>query len=152
MSKDNKFSVYYDDQPHDAVSKIDSILNQFGINIIDVTEDGSEILEYEVIKTSTEEETKGYLVETGHNSGYENSFFVKTEDEAIEEVHDFFLSYDFEIIDGKPYDAGNDDGENGGFEAFGDQWKVIEHNGEFKVTRFVHCDGDGPVGSYRENG
>ena len=63
-----------------------------------------------------------------------------TYEDAVEETHKFFLSYDFELRGGKPFDEGNDDGKAGGFECFCD---VKIHNG--KVAQFMHCYGDGPV-------
>jgi len=159
MEKDNKFTVYYDDQPHEAVSKIESILKQYGISILDITEEDSEFLEYEIFKNETYEDVKGYLVETGHDSSYATSIFVKTYDEAVDTVHQFFLSYDFIIKDGKPFDGGNDDGKSEGWDVFGEgpesehsDWEIIEHKGELKVIKFIHCDGDGPVANIRENG
>lgn len=67
---------------------------------------------------------------------------VKTFDEAVDLVNSFFLSYGFEIKDGKAYDEGNEDIYNpqGGFECFSD---VQFYNG--KVSKFTHRDGDGPV-------
>lgn len=151
----NTFNVYYDDQPDDVVNRIESVLREFGITFKDITPDGSEVLTFEIVKDSSEE-TNGFIVELGHDSSSETGKFVKTYDEAVDLVHEFFLDYGFEIKDGKPFDPGHSEE---GFEVFGDgpgehqypDWKIIEHNGEMKVIKFIHCDGDGPVGSFREN-
>jgi hypothetical protein len=153
----NRFTIYHDDQPNEVADKIESILKDFGITFKDVSPDGAEFMEFEIVK---EDDDKGYIVSLGHDSSYEKGTFVKRYDQAVNKVHEFFLSYDFEIRDGKPFDPGNDDGGKGGFEIFGDgpedheypDWKVIEHDGELKVIKFIHCDGDGPVGSIRPNG
>lgn len=52
----------------------------------------------------------------------------------------FFDSYDFKLVNGKPFDPGNDDGKTGGFDVFDN---VKMHNG--KVLEFMHAGGDGPV-------
>ncbi len=89
----------------------------------------------------------GFISITKHNSGsdgdltYRNSY-----DECVELNHEFFLDYDFEIKDGKPFDSGNDDDKNGGFECFSN---IVIHNG--KIAEFTHCDGDGPVAEIRKS-
>ena len=67
-------------------------------------------------------------------------------EKAVEHIHKFFLSYDFEIRDGRPYDSGNAafEGDEGGFSCI----SAAMHNG--KVCSFTHCDGDGPIGEIRE--
>jgi hypothetical protein len=47
--------------------------------------------------------------------------------------------------DGKPFDSGNDDGEDGGFRCFSG---VVIFEG--KVAEFTHCDGEGPEGEIRK--
>lgn len=84
---------------------------------------------------------KGFLVTMKHNRGADNHpEMYDTYDEAVQAVHDFAMSYDFEYKNGKLYDAGNDDGKNGGFDCISD---AVYHNG--KIAGFTHCDGDGPV-------
>lgn len=85
-----------------------------------------------------------YVVRTGHDQGAledhpDVEIFDNYED-AVDMAHKFFLGYDFEIRDGKPFDAGNDDGKQGGFECFEG---VVMYAG--KVAEFSHCGGDGPV-------
>ena len=90
---------------------------------------------------------KIYLTITGHDSGADKSYEKsKTYDEAVDKLHDFFLSYDFIVKDGKPYDEGH--GEYPDPEGFKCFTSVIMHNG--KVAQFTHCDGDGPVGEIEE--
>jgi hypothetical protein len=83
---------------------------------------------------------KKYITSCQHNSGADANLncFDNMED-AVNEIHEFFLSYDLEIRDGRPFDYGNDDGEEGGFDCID-----AEMYGD-KVQSFVHCDGDGPV-------
>ena len=103
---------------------------------------------------------KGQLVVTNSGGGQDRYEAFTTFKEAVDAVHNHFLSYDFEIKNGKPYDSGNDMNnlekypEDDGHTIFGDEdeWTIIEHKGEQKVIRFIHCEGDGPVGSYRKNG
>lgn len=158
--KNKTFTIYHDTEAYDAVNMIESILKDYGITFKVVSPDDAEFLEYEVKKKKKKDKsTEGYLVETGHDSGYARAKFVKTYDKAVNKVHKFFLDYDFEIRDGKPFDPGNDDGGTGGFDIFGEggegvqypDWEIIEHDGELKVIKFTHCDGDGPVGSLRKN-
>ena len=47
----------------------------------------------------------------------------KTLDQAIERVNSHFLSYGFELRDGKPFDPSKDDGGEGGFACF-KNWEV----------------------------
>jgi hypothetical protein len=88
---------------------------------------------------------KKYITSCQHEYGADAQLdcFDNMED-AVNEIHEFFLSYGFEIRDGKPFDSGNDDGEQGGFECF-----EYEMYGD-KVQSFVHCDGDGPVADIQE--
>jgi len=87
-----------------------------------------------------------FIAITRHNSDADSSYSVKkTYQEAVDEVHDHFLSYDFEMKDGKPFDSGNDDGEDGGFRCFSG---VVIFEG--KVAEFTHCDGEGPEGEIRK--
>ena len=84
-----------------------------------------------------------YYTVCKHNSGAEphlDSFDHL--DDAVDVIHKWFLRYEFEMRDGKPYDAGNSTIENDseGFRCFSN---VEIHNG--KVSCFTHCHGDGPV-------
>lgn len=82
-----------------------------------------------------------YIAIVKHNStGNPSVKSKKTYDAAVDVVHKHFLSYDFELKDGKPYDPGHAPGQHA-FDCFSD---VIIHEG--KVAQFTHCDGDGPVG------
>ena len=84
-----------------------------------------------------------YITVCKHNEGADPNLdsFDNMED-AVNEVHKFFISYDCELVDGKPYDSGNAtfDGDPDGFKCFSN---VEMHNG--KVAGFTHCHGDGPV-------
>lgn len=62
-------------------------------------------------------------------------------DSAVDEINDHFLSYDFVLKNGKPFDSGNDDGENGGYECF---TNLKIYNG--KIAQFTHHNGEGPIG------
>jgi len=76
-----------------------------------------------------------------HNSTGNPTLKVKdTYEECVDVVHKHFLSYDFIIKEGKPYDPGHAPGQRA-FTCFSD---IIMHNN--KVAQFTHCDGDGPVG------
>ena len=82
-----------------------------------------------------------------HEAGSDTQ--VKTResyDEAVEAAHKFFLSYGFQVKDGVPYDADNDDGKDGGKTVFDN---VKMHNG--KVAGFMHFGGEGPICSIVEN-
>ena len=88
-----------------------------------------------------------YVVTMKHNFSADGRVAARpTMDEAVEVSHKFFLSYDFEIKDGKPFDEGNDDGKSGGFDCFSD---VKMRDG--KVAGFMHCDGDGPICQIQES-
>ena len=84
-----------------------------------------------------------YITSCQHEYGADANLdsFSNLED-AVNEIHDYFISYGFEVRDGKPYDSGNAyfDGDEEGFSCFNN---VEMHNG--KVSQFTHCDGDGPV-------
>lgn len=79
-----------------------------------------------------------------HSEDADRSTFRGTYDQCVDKVHEFFLSYGFEIREGRPFDEGNDDGKAGGFVVF---TQVATSNG--KVAGFVHSDGDGPVAYIR---
>jgi hypothetical protein len=88
-----------------------------------------------------------FIAITKHNSGADGSLATrKSYGECVDIVHAFFLSYDFELKDGKPFDEGNDDGKEGGFEVF---TNVTLYDG--KVAEFTHAGGDGPVGEIRRS-
>jgi hypothetical protein len=96
------------------------------------------------IKNFKEYKTKkSYLVYTLHDSSSDASpILAKNYDQAVDHVHDYFLSYDFYLKDGRPYDDGNEseDDPEEGFSVFS---QVELYNG--KVARFTHSDGDGPM-------
>lgn len=82
-----------------------------------------------------------WVVDTKHEGSGESRFFVRDSyASAVDEAHKFFLSYCFEVRDGKPFDPGNDDGKNGGYDCF-DSVKMYKG----KVAEFVHYNGDGPT-------
>jgi hypothetical protein len=85
-----------------------------------------------------------YLVYTLHNSGSDcPPTKCKQYDKAVDLVHQHFITYNCELINGRPFDSGNesDDDPESGFSVFSD---VEIYNG--KVARFTHCNGDGPMG------
>ena len=88
-----------------------------------------------------------WVVDQRHEYTSDPTYSVKdTYDEAVEVAHKFFLSYGFEVRDGKPFDGGNDGGargDTGGFDCFGEPGQYKMHKG--KVAPFMHCDGEGPV-------
>lgn len=82
-----------------------------------------------------------YVLMTGHDMGYKRPERVSPDKTKLDAAaHAFFLSYGFELKNGKPYDSGNEDGATGGFDVFND----VEMEGE-QVVQFVHCGGEGPV-------
>lgn len=86
---------------------------------------------------------KAFISVTSHDASADKHFKIwDTYDEAVDEIHKFFESYDFEVRNNKPYDAGNAsfDNDEEGYDVF--DW-IKMHNG--KVAQFTHCDGDGPV-------
>lgn len=91
-----------------------------------------------------------YVVEMKHDSGAEaRHSVVETLEEAAERGRKFCKSYFFEIREknGEPvlYDAGNDDGADGGYEVFDNvRWHETE-DGEPGPISFMHCGGEGPV-------
>jgi hypothetical protein len=94
---------------------------------------------------------KGFIAVMKHESSSDPYLaFRPTYEEAVDEVHEHFLSYDFEIRDGKAYDPGHEDDRPGKesepFDCF-DQVKY--HNG--KVSQYWHCNGDGPEAWIQEN-
>lgn len=94
--------------------------------------------------------TKGYITVCKHNSGAEPHIrHFKDKQDAVNEIHNFFLSYDFELKSGKPYDDGNDDGNGGdsdnGFDCF-DEYKKYKG----KICSFMHCSGDGPIAYFEK--
>ena len=76
-----------------------------------------------------------------HDDSAEPTLKAGTYSECVDAVHDYFLSYGFEIIDGVPYDKGNDLQNGEGYACFDD---VIMY-GKYKISAFSHCNGDGPV-------
>jgi hypothetical protein len=88
-----------------------------------------------------------FVVIMKHNSSASGNVAVKpTIEEALEVSHRFFLSYDFQVINGKPWDGGNSRvrenpaPDDEGFDAFDN----VQMLGD-KVLTFMHCGGDGPV-------
>lgn len=78
-----------------------------------------------------------------HNSTADGSYAARpTKEECAELVHDFFLSYDFEMRNGKPYDPGHEDESNSN-----EAYKVFDNVELYKgkMAGFMHCGGDGPV-------
>lgn len=65
---------------------------------------------------------------------------------AVDFLHQQFLDNDFCLRDGKPFDPGHDDGEDGGFEIF-DSFELFEG----KISAFSFDSGDGPSGFIVEN-
>ncbi len=81
-----------------------------------------------------------YVVDMRHDSGSDPTFAVrKWFFGAVQVAHKFAQDYDIEVKDGKPFDLGNDDGNQGGFKCF---TNVKMHNGQ--IAEFTHCGGDGP--------
>ena len=83
---------------------------------------------------------KKYYTVCKHNSGADphlDSF--DNLDDAVDVIHKWFLKYDCEIRDGKPYDSDNET-EQEGFDCFSN---VKMYKG--KISCFTHCNGDGPV-------
>jgi len=81
-----------------------------------------------------------WVVDQRHDHSSDPTYSVReTYDEAVDVAHKYFLSYDFELRDGKPFDSGNDYGDQGGFDVFDN---VKMHKG--KVAEFMHFGGDGP--------
>lgn len=88
-----------------------------------------------------------YIVTMKHNAMADGNVAARaTYGEAVDVAHQYFLSYDFELRDGRPFDGGNDDGVTGGFDCFQD---VLMHDG--KVAGFMHCGGDGPFCNIRKS-
>lgn len=83
----------------------------------------------------------GYIAILKHESSADGTYqYRETKQECIDLVHEFFLSYGFEMKDGNPYDPEHEDGDNGGFSCF-DNIEIVDG----KMAAFMHCDGDGPV-------
>lgn len=85
-----------------------------------------------------------FIVEMKHDAlaDAEMSSF-ETREKAVAEVDLWFRSCGFELKEGKPYDPGNEDGANGGFEAFAHV--VIETiNGQPMVSSFESFWAEGP--------
>lgn len=88
-----------------------------------------------------------YITSCKHNSGADARLKSFNDyEKAVNHIHEFFLSYDLEIRDGRAYDSGNAsfEGDEEGFSCI----RAVLHNG--KVCDFIHCDGDGPVGEIIE--
>lgn len=93
---------------------------------------------------------QGFIAITKHNGSSEGDMaFRLTYEEAVDEVHECFLDYDFEIRDGKAYDPGHESGDPNDTEPYDCFDAVKIHNG--KVCQFYHCNGDGPEGWIEEN-
>lgn len=92
---------------------------------------------------------KGFIAITKSESSSEPTVqFRETYEECVDLMHEHFLSYDFEVIDGRPYDDGNssDEDPEEGYDCFDN---IVMHGD--KVAGFSHCDGDGPEGEITEN-
>ena len=87
-----------------------------------------------------------FLVITRHNQSGEPDYVTKpTMDEAAKEAHKILAEYGFEMRAGKPFDEGNDDGYQSGFNCFDEVETHTCADGTHCVIGFVHCEGDGPV-------
>lgn len=85
---------------------------------------------------------KIYLAYCRHDFDSDNApEAYETKQSAINAVTKHFHSYDFKIVDGKPFDPDHDDGKNGGFDVFSNV-KMVGN----KIASFYHFDGEGPVG------
>ena len=75
-------------------------------------------------------------------------FYSTRYDDCIEEVHRFFQSYGFEVRGGRAYDPGNEDPKDleRAFGVFDNV--IVESDG--RVSSFMHCGGDGPIGQIIE--
>jgi hypothetical protein len=92
----------------------------------------------------------GYIAVMKHEDSSDGTLsFRSTYDECVDLVHEFFLDYDFEVKDGKPYDSGHESGNPNDTEPFDCFDDVKMYNG--KVAGFTHCNGSGPVAVIREN-
>lgn len=94
----------------------------------------------------TKKQHKHWTVVCHNSYGSDPTYHVvHSKEEAVVFSHRFFLSYGFELRDGKPFDVDNDDGLDGGF-------KVFENVKMFKgkVLEFVHFGGDGPICEVRK--
>lgn len=93
---------------------------------------------------------KPYIAIMASDSGYvgepDTLKVCATEEEAGQAVHNFFLSYDFILKEGEPFDPNNDDDKGFGFRVF-DNVKMENE----KVVSFMHAGGDGPVGYVRQS-
>ena len=100
-----------------------------------------------------------YIAAVGHDYSAEKDFKAGTMEECVKYVHEFFKSYDFEVINGQPWDGGNSSitaaqadsqPNDDGFTCFSNvTMEVI--NGEDLIAGFSHCDGDGPCASISES-
>lgn len=145
-------TITFEYQPENAIYEL-YILWENGPGTWSWDGDNNEGLIPELTFISSASEPKKSIVPTGyiaimkHESSSEGT--LSTYEECVELTHEYFLSYDFEVKDGKPYDSGHetgDDVETEPFDCFDD---VKMHNG--KVAQFVHCGGDGPVVEIRKN-
>ena len=85
---------------------------------------------------------KKYITSCQHNHGADaNLNCFDNIDDAVNEIHEFFLSYDMELRDGRPYDPDNAsfEGDPKGFNCI----KGETYNG--KVSGFTYKGGDGPM-------
>jgi len=95
------------------------------------------------------EKKRYYVAITGHNSTAEMHHVVKENyEEAVQVVHEHFLSYGFEVRDGKPYDP--DRPYNPNYEGSAPFDNVVMYENRM-VASFMHAEGDGPVGEVKES-
>lgn len=73
----------------------------------------------------------------------EHELLHNTYEDAVLQVHFDFLSCDFEVRNGKPYDPGHEDEKDkkAPYKCFED---VKMYKG--KVAQYTHCYPDGPIG------
>ena len=153
----NKNALDLPEETRDQMlQKIEALANQIKIDYDEEHQSYSHpssevkriILLCEKLKKSNKNKPKGFIAVMKHTGTSDGSmYFRKTYEEAVDEVHDHFLSYDFEVRDGKAYDPGHEgDDPNEPFNCFNN---VEFYNG--KVSQFWHCHGDGPEGWVQEN-
>lgn len=104
--------------------------------------------EDEKIKENGDVTKKQYISICKHNASANPYIEVHDSyEEAVNKVHDWFVSYDGEIRNGKPYDYSDAlyDDDPRGYDIY---TNVQMHNG--KVASFTHSNGDGPEGKIQE--
>lgn len=93
---------------------------------------------------------KGFIAITKHDSSSDPTVrFRTTYKECVDVVHNHFLSYDFEIKNGLPFDEGHytqGSTRYTGHQCF-DNVTLVDG----KIASYCHCDGDGPIAYIEEN-